>query len=97
MPHVILSLDDDEREQRDKMIFEISESSLALEQAIGELLVLRKLKVAVKASRRQPPKVQKVLARFPTTSIQVAEKCEPERIARLEPIDPGRKLWYADS
>ena len=97
MPPVILTLDDDERDQRDKMLFEISQSPFALEQALGELLVLRKLKSAVKASSRQSPKVQKVLGRFPTKSIVVAEKTDPERIQRLEPIDTERKLWYADS
>lgn len=97
MSAIILTLDDDERDQRDKMLFEISQSTLALEQAVGELLVLRKLKTAVKASTRQTPKVKKVLGRFPTKSIQVAEKCEPERVQRLEPIDTERQLWYADS
>lgn len=97
MPGIILTLTDDERDQRDKMLFEISQSTLALEQAVGELLVLRKLKTAVKASTRQTPKVQKVLGRFPTKSIVVAEKTEPERVQRLEPIDTERKLWYADS
>ncbi len=94
---VILTLDDDERDQRDKMIFEISQSPLALEQAIGELLVLRKLRAAVKASTHCTPKVQKLLARFPGKPIHVAEKTNPERIERLEPVDPERKLWYVES
>ena len=97
MPGIILTLTDDERDQRDKMLFEIQESPLALEQAVAELLVLRKLKAAVKAGTRQTPKVRRVLDRFPTKSIQVVEKCEPERVQRLEPIDTERKLWYADS
>lgn len=94
---LILTLDEDERDQRDKLVFEISQSPLALEQALGELLVLRKLKSAVKASGRQSPRVQKVLARFPVKSLHVTEVTESDRIQRLEPIDPARKLWYADS
>lgn len=97
MHPVILTLDDDERDQREKMLFEISQSPLALEQYLGELLVLRKLKFAVKAGSRQTPKVQKVLARFPAKPIHVAEATEPDRVRRLEPLDSERKLWYVDS
>lgn len=97
MHPVILTLDDDEREQREKMLFEISQSPLALEQYLGELLVLRTLKSAVKASSRQTPRVQKVLARFPVKPIHVAAATEPERVQRIEPLDTGRKLWYVDS
>jgi hypothetical protein len=94
---VILSLTDDERDQRDKMIFECQQSLLAFEQAIGELLVLRKLRSAVKASRRQTPKVQQLLNRFPTKSIHIAIALEPQRFEELQPLDPKRKLWYVDS
>ena len=95
MHTVILILDDDEREQRDRMLFECAQSPDALEQALGELLVLRKLKAAVKAVH-QPPKVLRILDRFPVKSIVATAKCEPERVQPIEPIDTERKLWYVD-
>ena len=96
MHTVILILDDDEREQRDRMLFECAQSPDALEQALGELLVLRKLKSAIKAAH-QSPKVRQILDRFPVKSIQATAKCEPDRVQSLEPIETERKLWYADS
>lgn len=76
-----------ERQEHQDLLFEAQASPVTLNALLAELIVLRKLLAAVKANRHAPPRVEGVLARFPTrASVLDWAQAEPEPHPEFELI-----------
>lgn len=76
-----------ERQEHQALVFEASRSPVTLNALLAELIVLRKLRAAVRANRHAPPRVEGVLARLPahSTALDWAQ-AEPEPHPEFELI-----------
>jgi hypothetical protein len=82
-------INDEEREELERLVFELENSTLSTRRHAAELLLLRKLARAVRDCRRVSPTVQKLIARIPRTSDKTAWdllSAEEKNAAQLELI-----------